>query len=36
MDGGQGVFTDSSLDNLYRNIFSIGAPIGVGLYAAQN
>ena len=36
VDGGQGIFTKESLDNLYRNIFSIGAPIGVGLYAAQN
>lgn len=36
VDGGQGIFTKESLDNLYRNIFSIGAPIGVGLYATQN
>lgn len=34
VDGGQGIFTKESLDNLYRNIFSIGVPIGVGLYAA--
>ena len=32
VDGGQGIFTKESLDNLYRNIFSIG----VGLYATQN
>lgn len=36
IDPGQGIFTKESLDNLYRNIFSIGAPIGVGLYATQN
>lgn len=36
VDGGQGIFTKESLDNLYKNIFSIGAPIGVGLYATQN
>lgn len=36
VDRGQGIFTKESLDNLYRNIFSIGAPIGVGLYATQN
>lgn len=36
IDGGRGVFTKESLDNLYRNIFSIGVPIGVGLYATQN
>lgn len=36
VDGGQGIFTDSSLDNLYKNIFSIGVPIGLGLYATQN
>ena len=36
VDGGQGIFTKESLDNLYRNIFSIGVPIGVGLYATQN
>lgn len=36
VDGGQGIFTDSSLDNLYKNIFSIGVPVGVGLYATQN
>ena len=36
VDGGQGIFTKESLDNLYRNIFLIGAPIGVGLYATQN
>ena len=36
VDGGQGIFTKKSLDNLYRNIFSIGVPIGVGLYATQN
>lgn len=36
IDPGQGIFTKESLDNLYKNIFSIGAPIGVGLYATQN
>lgn len=36
IDTGKNVFTKESLDNLYRNIFSIGAPIGVGLYATQN
>lgn len=36
VDGGQSIFTDSSLDNLYKNIFSIGVPIGLGLYATQN
>lgn len=36
IDPGQGIFTKESLDNLYRNIFSIGAPIGVGLYTTQN
>ena len=36
IDGGQGIFTKESLDNLYKNIFTIGAPIGIGLYATQN
>lgn len=36
VDEGQNVFTKESLDNLYKNIFSIGVPIGVGLYATQN
>ena len=27
VDGGQGIFTKESLDNLYKNIFSIGVPI---------
>lgn len=36
IDTGKNVFTKESLDNLYKNIFSIGVPIGVGLYATQN
>ena len=27
IDPGQGIFTKESLDNLYKNIFSIGVPI---------
>lgn len=36
IDPGQGIFTKESLDNLYKNIFSISVPIGLGLYATQN